>query len=130
MKKQTTRKIEENVILTLAQQDYAEFQKGQKSYKLYNWLKTELIISNEENENKLLFSVKSLGRIVNILGMLRERNLEKCDVQILDRETAELSFKFDTTTLSNAEIYMLNQQYGLTIPENEKVEQDVEFAHR
>lgn len=130
--KKEIRKINEEVVIKLAKKDYDKLAKNEKSYELFSWLRDELIISETEKENVLLFTPKAFARIVNILARLRERNLDKCDVQILDRENIKLTFAFDLTTLTLYETRRVNQEYGLTIPEpkQEEDEDDEIFAHR
>lgn len=122
-------KINTETIQALAKKDYDCFQKGEKSYKLLNWFKDELILCQIHKKNILVIEPKALSRVVNLLGLIRERNLTKCDITILDSSEAQIKFDFDLTTLNNAERRRLNNEYDLNLEELTEEEVDETYAH-
>ena len=129
MKKQQITKINSDTIIALANKDLNLYQKNEKSYLLLNWLKDELILLETEKKNTVQLSAKAFARSINILALLRERNLTKLTTEILDRNTIVINFKFDLTTLSNAERRRLNSEYDLNLEELTEDEIDETYAH-
>ena len=130
MSKLLTQKIETATVLGLAEKDYSAFQKGEKSFELWSWLKDEMILCQVYKKNVLLMEPKALARIINVLGSLRERYLTKLDIQIYDSKSAQITFDFDLMTLNNAERRRLNSSYaGLNLEELVEEEPDMTYAH-
>jgi len=68
---------------------------------------------------------QTAGRITQTLGLLASGGqfpplLDQVSVNILDKETANIVFKINDDALSNGYRRVLNQEYGLTLPEIEK----------
>ena len=124
-----SQKINTETIQALARKDYESFQKNEKSYKLLNWFKDELILCQIHKKNILVIEPKALARVVNLLSLIRERNLTKCDITILDSSEAQIKFDFDLTTLNNAERRRLNNEYDLNLEELTEEEVDETYAH-
>ena len=124
-----SQKIETKTILALAEKDYSAFKAEQKSYQLFNWLKDELILCQVHKINCLLIEPKALSRIINILAVLRERNLNSLEINILDRENAEVIFSMDMTTINNAERRRLNSEFNLQLEELTEDRKDETYAH-
>lgn len=127
--KKATQKIDSATITALAQKDYECYTKGEKSYKLLNWFKDELILCQIHKKNILVIEPRALAKVINLLGLIRERYLTKCDITILDSSEAQISFEFDLTTLNNAERRRLNSEYNLNLEELTTDEIDETYAH-
>lgn len=122
--------IKTETITKLAQKDYDAYANKQKSYKLLNWIKDEMILCQVFNKTTLQIEPKALARIINILALIRERNLTKCDITILDGTSAQIDFKFDLTTLTNAERIRLNTTYeGVDLELVDEPEDDEIYDH-
>lgn len=118
--------IKTETITKLAQKDYDAFTKKEKSYALYNWVKDELILCQIHKKNILSVEPKALARMINLLSLLRQRNLTKCNIVIQDSENAQIEFDFDLTTLSNAERIRLNSTYDLDLElQDEPIEEEI-----
>lgn len=121
--------LNEKAIMEMANKDYDAYQKQQKSYVLLNWLKDELVLRQVAGEKKFGLTPKSLSRTINILSLLRERNLTALDIKVADRETCIVSFELDMTTINNAERRRLNSYYNLNLEDLDEGVSDETYAH-
>lgn len=121
--------INEKAIIELAKQDYDNFSKGKKSYKLISWVKDELILNQIDGVRTIVISPKALAKVINLLAFFREDGLTKCDISILDSTEAHIDFAFDLTTLSNAERLRLNGTYNVDLELRDEPDEDEIYAH-
>ena len=129
MKKVEITPVNSETIIALAQKDLEKFQANEKSYRLINWLKDELILLEIHKKNTIQMNAKAFSRCINILALLRERNLNSLTCNIQDKDTVIITFSFDLTTLGNAERRRLNNEYDLNLEEITEDEIDETYAH-
>lgn len=127
--KKSQQRIDTETIVALAKKDYECFQKKEKSYKLLNWFKDELILCQVYGKKTLIIEPKALARVINILGLIRGRNLNKCIIEIVDSTEALVNFDFDLSTLDNAERRRLNNEWKLGLEEVTEDEVDRTYDH-
>lgn len=128
-KTEKTQNISTETITQLQAKDLEKYNKGEQSFLLYNWLKDELILCQYYKVNRLIIEPKALAKIVNSLSSIRQRNMTKCEIKIMDTKTAYIDFVFDLDTLTNAQRYNLNSQYELNLEMKTEPEPDLTYAH-
>ena len=118
MKKQQLTNLDETKILDAVQKDLDAYNKGEKSFELMNYLKDELVITGyDEQDHYIKCSTKVFAKTVNALSYMRQTLLSDLVIKIFDTTSTVIKFRVDMNNVSNGYRRVLNQTYGLAIPE-------------
>ena len=113
----------------MAKKDLEKYENKEKSYELLNWLKEELILRQINGLNVFVITANAFTKCVRLLALFRENNLTELTLSILDRDTIEVKFNFDLTTLRNSEKRFLNSKFDLNLEIETENEIDQTYAH-
>ena len=122
-------RINDDAIIALAKKDLEKYENKEKSYELLNWLKEELILRQINGLNVFVITANAFTKCVRLLALFRENNLTELTLSILDRDTIEVKFNFDLTTLRNSEKRFLNSKFDLNLEIETENEIDQTYAH-
>ena len=122
-------RINDDAIIALAKKDLEKYENKEKSYELLNWLKEELILRQVNGLNAFVITANAFTKCVRLLALFRENNLTELNISILDRDTIEVKFNFDLTTLRNSEKRFLNSKFDLNLEIETEDEIDRTYSH-
>ena len=122
-------RINDDAIIALAKKDLEKYENKEKSYELLNWLKEELILRQVNGLNAFVITANAFTKCVRLLALFRENNLTELNISILDRDTIEVKFNFDLTTLRNSEKRFLNSKFDLNLEIETEDEIDQTYSH-
>lgn len=127
-----TKKVQEidtKTIEALQKKDIANYQKGNTSFELSNWLRDEMILCQLAGVNTLLMDSRTLSRCISALASIRQRIGTMMSITVNDTKECLVSFEIDLTMLSNAQRERLNKEWNLNIELSTEPKEDLTYAH-
>lgn len=130
MKEQKEQITEQNIlseeIIKLQNLDLQEYEEQVKNrgYHLSRFIKREMIVRSAQAgcaQTSFKVNAKAARALIGTAFITEDGSLSYF-IKPLDRDTFVISFKMNSSKMTNAQIYWYNATYDLNIPLNEEIE--------